>query len=134
MAAVAGSVIVGAGVAARSGGDTTPDASAVLARSAATVTKTVEPAGGASAQSTVTATGTATETVKKRVLKTVTATVTKRAKSSNLVGGGGGNGTDSLFSYCYEAIDAGYGPYVRGVDPECDSYRDADGDGVVCES
>lgn len=133
MAAVAGSVIFSAGVAAGSGGDTTtPDASAALALSTATVTKTAEPAGGARAQSTVTAT--ATETVKKRVLRTVTATVTERAKSSNLVGGGGGDGTDPRFSYCYEAIDAGYGPYARGVDPEYVWYRDADGDGVVCES
>ena len=31
------------------------------------------------------------------------------------------------------AIDAGYGPYYRGVDPEYEWYTDADNDGVVCE-
>lgn len=41
--------------------------------------------------------------------------------------------TDPRFSYCYEAQAAGYGPYVRGVDPEYDWYRDNDGDGTVCE-
>ncbi len=43
-------------------------------------------------------------------------------------------GTDPQFSYCYEANDAGYGPYYQGQDPEYDWYDDADGDGVVCES
>jgi micrococcal nuclease len=42
-------------------------------------------------------------------------------------------GTDPRFSYCYEANDAGYGNYVRGVDPEYDWYDDADRDGRVCE-
>ena len=42
-------------------------------------------------------------------------------------------GTDPRFSYCYQAIAAGYGPYVRGQDPEYYWYTDADGDGVVCE-
>ena len=45
----------------------------------------------------------------------------------------GGGGTDPHFSYCYEAIAAGYGPYIQGQDPEYDWYTDADGDGVVCE-
>ena len=45
-----------------------------------------------------------------------------------------GGGTDPQFSYCYEANDAGYGPYVRGQDPEYDWYDDRDGDGVVCET
>jgi hypothetical protein len=48
-------------------------------------------------------------------------------------GGGGGGGLDPRFDYCYNAIDAGYGPYYRGSDPEYDWYDDADGDGVVCE-
>lgn len=45
-----------------------------------------------------------------------------------------GGGTDPQFSYCYEANDAGYGPYFQGQDPEYAWYDDADGDGVVCES
>jgi hypothetical protein len=48
-------------------------------------------------------------------------------------GGGGGGGTDPQFDYCYEAVAAGFGPYFQGQDPEYDWYRDADGDGVVCE-
>jgi Excalibur calcium-binding domain/Protein of unknown function (DUF1524) len=50
-------------------------------------------------------------------------------------GGGGttGSTTDRRFAYCTDVIAAGLGPYVRGKDPEYDWYRDADGDGVVCE-
>lgn len=55
-------------------------------------------------------------------------------------GGGGGSttppppsGTDPRFSYCYQVIAAGYGPYYRGIDPEYAWYTDADSDGVVCE-
>lgn len=44
------------------------------------------------------------------------------------------NDTDPRFSYCYEANDAGYGPYRDGVDPEYDWYDDRDDDGIVCES
>jgi len=43
------------------------------------------------------------------------------------------NGTDPRFRTCGEANDAGYGPYVKGRDPEYDWYQDRDGDGVVCE-
>ncbi len=42
-------------------------------------------------------------------------------------------GTDPRFRTCADAKAAGYGPYTRGVDPEYNWYRDADGDGVVCE-
>ena len=42
-------------------------------------------------------------------------------------------GTDPRFGTCKEAISNGYGPYVRGVDPEYDWYRDSDKDGVDCE-
>lgn len=42
-------------------------------------------------------------------------------------------GTDPQFGTCKDAIAHGYGPYVAGVNPEYDWYRDADGDGVVCE-
>ncbi|GAA1976763.1 hypothetical protein GCM10009798_42460 [Nocardioides panacihumi] len=45
----------------------------------------------------------------------------------------GGSGPDPRFGTCGEAIAAGYGPYVRGVDPEYDWYTDRDGDGIVCE-
>lgn len=40
--------------------------------------------------------------------------------------------TDPRFPYCKD-LPAGYGPYVRGVDPEYDWYTDRDKDGVVCE-
>lgn len=42
-------------------------------------------------------------------------------------------GTDPQFGTCKDAIAHGYGPYVAGVNPEYDWYRDADSDGVVCE-
>jgi hypothetical protein len=49
-------------------------------------------------------------------------------------GGGGSTGTmDPRFDYCYEAKDAGYGPYYQGRDPEYAWYTDSDHDGVVCE-
>ena len=46
---------------------------------------------------------------------------------------GSGTGTDPRVSTCAKALDAGYGPYVSGVDPEYDWYRDGDSDGTVCE-
>jgi hypothetical protein len=71
------------------------------------------------------------------------AAAVKRAKQQaqsqaprSFTNGGGSNApasTDPHFSYCYEANDAGFGPYRRGTDPEYDWYDDADGDGVVCE-
>jgi Excalibur calcium-binding domain len=42
-------------------------------------------------------------------------------------------GLDPQFSSCSKAKEAGYGPYVRGTDPEYDWYSDRDGDGVACE-
>lgn len=58
-----------------------------------------------------------------------------RAKVKNTPsGGGGGAKLDPRFDSCSAAIDAGYGPYVRGVDPEYTWYEDRDGDGRVCES
>lgn len=41
--------------------------------------------------------------------------------------------SDPRFQSCKAAKAAGYGPYVEAVDSEYDWYRDADGDGVVCE-
>jgi hypothetical protein len=44
-----------------------------------------------------------------------------------------GGGLDPRFGTCREANAQGYGPYVRGRDPEYDWYQDRDHDGVVCE-
>jgi len=41
--------------------------------------------------------------------------------------------TDPDYGTCKKAKAAGAGPYVQGVDPEYAWYRDADGDGIVCE-
>jgi hypothetical protein len=41
-------------------------------------------------------------------------------------------GADPRFATCAEARAHGYGPYTRS-DPEYSWYRDADGDGTVCE-
>lgn len=50
-------------------------------------------------------------------------------------GSTGGNSTagDPRFGYCYEANDAGFGNYRRGVDAEYQWYDDVDRDGIVCE-
>ncbi|WP_236003773.1 thermonuclease family protein [Nonomuraea antri] len=45
----------------------------------------------------------------------------------------GNGGTDPRFPTCAAANAAGYGPYIRGVDPEYSWYQDRDGDGRVCE-
>ena len=42
-------------------------------------------------------------------------------------------GTDPRFAYCCQAVPAGYGPNIRGRDPEYAWYTDGDGDGRVCE-
>lgn len=44
-----------------------------------------------------------------------------------------GAGPDPRFSTCSAAVATGYGPYRAGADPEYAWYRDADGDGRVCE-
>ena len=41
--------------------------------------------------------------------------------------------TDPRYSTCGEAIAAGFGPYLKGKDPEYDWYVDRDKDGSVCE-
>ncbi len=46
---------------------------------------------------------------------------------------GGSGDLDPRFSSCGDAKSEGYGPYVEGVDPEYDWYRDGDSDGTVCE-
>ncbi|MGZ6840295.1 MAG: excalibur calcium-binding domain-containing protein [Frankiaceae bacterium] len=40
-------------------------------------------------------------------------------------------GLDPRFPTCAAATAAGYGPYVRGIDPEY-VYVDRNGDGTVC--
>ncbi|MFW7415756.1 GmrSD restriction endonuclease domain-containing protein [Demequina sp. SO4-18] len=45
----------------------------------------------------------------------------------------GEDALDPDLGTCKAAKAEGYGPYVRGVDPEYDYYRDGDGDGEVCE-
>lgn len=42
-------------------------------------------------------------------------------------------GADPDYGTCKAAKANGAGPYHRGRDPEYDYYRDADGDGIVCE-
>lgn len=41
---------------------------------------------------------------------------------------------DPVFGTCREALENGYGPYARGVDPEYDWYVDRDGDGTACDT
>lgn len=45
----------------------------------------------------------------------------------------GTRSTDRRHGTCAEAIARGLGPYRRGIDREYNWYRDADGDGLVCE-
>ncbi|WP_193746359.1 GmrSD restriction endonuclease domain-containing protein [Demequina aestuarii] len=45
----------------------------------------------------------------------------------------GGDAADPDMGTCKAAVAAGYGPYRQGEDPEYAYYRDADGDGQVCE-
>lgn len=42
-------------------------------------------------------------------------------------------GTDPQFPNCKQAIAAGYGNYIQGVNAEYDWYRDGDHDGINCE-
>lgn len=42
-------------------------------------------------------------------------------------------GIDPDYGSCSAAKSVGAGPYVKGVDPEYDFYRDGDNDGTVCE-
>ena len=57
----------------------------------------------------------------------------KQAKVPNTPGGGGGEKADPRFDTCTDATTAGYGPYVKDIDPEYWWYEDRDGDGTVCE-
>lgn len=63
-------------------------------------------------------------------------TVSRASITTGTTGSTGGTtpgSTDPRFSYCYQATASGYGPYVRGQDPEYAWYTDADNDGRVCE-
>lgn len=42
-------------------------------------------------------------------------------------------GNDPQYGSCKEAKSNGFGPYIKGQDPEYDWYRDGDSDGDVCE-
>lgn len=55
------------------------------------------------------------------------------ARNGDAVTGSDATGTDPRFRTCKEAKAAGFGHYVRGVDPEYHWYRDADNDGIACE-
>lgn len=59
-----------------------------------------------------------------------TRTATAAPKPAPLVGGAG---TDPRHRTCKAAKAAGLGPYIRGVHPEYNWYKDADSDGIVCE-
>lgn len=63
----------------------------------------------------------------------VSASPKKKAKKKVRPKLRGTGGSDPLFSTCTAAAAAGYGPYRRGADSEYGNYRDADGDGLVCE-
>jgi hypothetical protein len=66
-------------------------------------------------------------TVRHAVITRTTSTPTSSTTGTS-------GGLDRRFSYCYQAIAAGLGPYVRGRDVEYGWYTDSDSDGVVCES
>jgi Protein of unknown function (DUF1524)/Excalibur calcium-binding domain len=53
--------------------------------------------------------------------------------SATPIPAGGSSGLDPRFSTCKDAKASGYGPYIRGKDPEYAWYRDADSDGIDCE-
>jgi len=59
--------------------------------------------------------------------------VTAYTTGGSTGGTGGGTTNDPRFETCTAAKAAGYGPYVRGRDPEYYWYTDRDSDGIVCE-
>lgn len=61
---------------------------------------------------------------------TTTATTTTEAPTTTATPA---DTLDPRFPSCKAAKAAGYGPYIEGVDPEYNWYRDGDGDGIVCE-
>ncbi len=86
---------------------------------------TPQPTPSQSPSSTSTPTPSATPTLSATPTPSVSITPTPTPSPSSSL--------DPRFSSCTAAKAAGYGPYVRGVDPEYDWYRDGDNDGVACE-
>jgi hypothetical protein len=82
------------------------------------------------------------------VLRPITAAMARRPKDSHATiteqpkatqgadhpSQGSGQGNDPRFHTCRQANAAGYGPYIRGRDPEYDWYQDRDHDGIACET
>lgn len=67
-------------------------------------------------------------------LRNLTTTSTPTGGGAATGGGSTSNGKlDPQYSSCAKAKAAGYGPYVKGKDPEYNWYRDGDKDGTVCE-
>lgn len=70
---------------------------------------------------------------------TTTPSAATPSTSAPSTGSGSSNGsgtsgkTDPRFDTCTDAEAKGYGPYKKGTDPEYAWYRDADGDGSVCD-
>jgi len=63
-------------------------------------------------------------------------TIDPNAQSGRPSNGGSGSGdgvVEPNYGTCKNAKANGYGPYLRGVDPEYNFYRDGDSDGMVCE-
>ena len=54
--------------------------------------------------------------------------------ASHAATGGTHGASDPRFDTCGAANTAGYGPYLRGQDPEYIWYIDRDKDGLACES
>lgn len=76
-----------------------------------------------------------TPEVKKAPKKSASKPVPSKApaKSTPVKSKPAASSTDPDMGSCKKAKAEGYGPYVEGVDEEYSFYRDADGDGTVCE-
>jgi len=91
----------------------------------------VEPAE--KAKLTKVAAGCPNVTVKVTKARIVKSSGTTFTSTGSTGGGTSGAGLDPRFDYCYQAKDAGYGPYYQVKDPEYAWYTDNDHDGIVCE-
>ncbi len=54
-------------------------------------------------------------------------------EQESTAGGSSEDELDPRFRTCGLAKENGFGPYVEGIDPEYEWYRDGDNDGTVCE-